>query len=267
MMNRVYFVEGIPGAGKTTLSQELHHELSAMHDNVHLYRECASNPLDLARYAFLSRTRYMDFLTSVPESRMRSLIENRIIYCNNDILLPYMDLVQNEKTRSLGLELSKYDVYNGHLSFEKFTELHLQRWKAFAREMKTSNEIAIFDGILLQSPLFELMGYFDLADKEILTYIQSLVRSLEDFYPVVYYIKVNNVEQILKNACRERVNSNGKRDWEKGLLKWIENAPYCKKRNFHGTVGMTNFFESRYILDQYIIKNLPIQNVISEHIV
>lgn len=267
MMNRVYFVEGIPGAGKTTLSQKLYHEVSAMHDNVHLYRECASNPLDLARYAYLSRTRYMDFLTSVPEGSMRSLIENRIIYCDNDILVPYMDLVQNEKTRALGLELSIYDVYNGHLSFEKFTELHLQRWRAFAREMKASNEIAIFDGILLQSPLFELMGYFELPNNEILTYIQSLVDSLEDFYPIVYYIKVNNVERILKNACRERVDSNGKREWENGLLKWIENAPYCKKRNFNGTDGMTDFFESRYILDQFILKNLTIENVISEHIV
>lgn len=60
MMNRVYFVEGIPGAGKTTLSQRLYRELSVMHDGVHLYHECAPNPLDLARYAFfLSRNTWI----------------------------------------------------------------------------------------------------------------------------------------------------------------------------------------------------------------
>lgn len=209
----------------------------------------------------------MDFLTSIPESSVRSLIKDRTIYYNHDAVLPYMDLVQNERSRPLGLELSKHDVYNGHLSFEKFSELHLQRWETFACEMKKSDEIAIFDGILLQSPLFELMGYFDLTDKEILTYIQSLLCVLDDFCPIIYYIKVNNVEQILKNACRERVGSNGKKDWEKGLLKWIENAPYCKKRNLRGTVGIADFFELRYVMDQYIIKNLPVQKVISEHIV
>lgn len=63
--NRVVFVEGIPGSGKTSLSHKLMHEYEGLGYHVRLYGECQKNPLDLARCAMLSKEDFDALIVAV----------------------------------------------------------------------------------------------------------------------------------------------------------------------------------------------------------
>lgn len=262
MENRIYFIEGLPGSGKTTLSKKIYLELCRDNKNVKLYRECEKNPLDLARYAWIDNSKLQEMLSGQKTNlELNAKISSLADVQENMVLLPFMSLYSDISTEKIARQLAKFDVYNGHLDLKKFSELHLKRWEKYANYMKKSDEISVCDGILLQSPLFELIGYFDLDINEISRYISRLIDTVRDLNPILFYIEVNNVEKNLNNICQERKTVNGKREWEQGVIRWIDNAPYCKKRNMRGHSGMNDFFKDRERIERIVIENLSIQTV------
>lgn len=261
MKNKIYFIEGIPGAGKTTLSKNLYAELRCRKEKVKIYRDCEKNPLDLARYAWMTMQEYGDILEGIDSFEIKSEINSLVEIQGNKVLIPYMSLTRSCVTKDLAKKMSSFDVYNGHLSFENFRNLHLKKWKKFADYMKNSDEIVIFEGVLFQSPLFELIGYFDLNIDTTIAYIADLLETLKAYKTILYYIDVNDVNKILYNICSERVTASGQGHWEQGALRWIHSSPYCQKRNYKGYTGMVKFFEYRKQVDEILIKKLPIQTI------
>lgn len=265
MLNSIFFIEGIPGSGKTTRSKLLSDTLDLAPREMVYYHECEKNPLDLARYAVLNPYEYELLCQQIQLKCDKDISKReRIIKTFNDIVdyydglyyLPFYVLYHNPDTRSIAYALRSKDVYNGHYSFEAFRELHINRWKHFARSVFDDRCVYICDALLLQSPLFELMGYYDLPEEKITSYIGELLSCVLPLSPAIIYNHVSDVPTLLKQTCELRALDKEK--WEKGFYKWMEAAPYFKKRDYHGFSGMCAFLQERQALEMRILDKMKV---------
>lgn len=72
MNSRLILVEGIPGAGKTTIARKIKEKLIEEGKDVILYEEGVSHPADMAWNAYLKKEEYDDFIMKCSEMWERS---------------------------------------------------------------------------------------------------------------------------------------------------------------------------------------------------
>ena len=259
MKHHLYFIEGLPGTGKTTRAEKLAGELAAQGLKVFPIRECEKNPLDLARCAILTEAEFQMLRKSLGAEKESSLavkLEAASEHAEGSVYVFYPALFGNPELTAIAMKLRSRDVYNGHYSFETFRREHLKRWQSFAASADAEKTAYIADAILLQSPLFELMGYYELSPEDIFQYISELLSQVQKLSPVVSYTRVTDVPAAMGNICAIRKREGDR--WEKGIYQWMENAPYCRHRNYHGFDGLCAFMKDRQNLELQILEKRKI---------
>lgn len=263
MGHRIYFMEGIPGSGKTTRAAALRRELAGRGREPVCFHECEANPLDLARHALLTAEEYRQLREKVWDKAGGDAAEAGYILDMLDrvseardgrVYVAFQCLYRDERTESVAYGLRKRDVYNGHVPFEVFRRLHLERWERFARGAAAGEDVYICDAILLQSPLFELMGYYDLPERDIAAYIGELAGHVQALDPLVCYNRVTDVPGLMAATCAARRDDPDK--WERGFYKWMEVTPYFQRRDLHGFEGMCAFLDRRQRLELRLLEKL-----------
>ena len=265
MAHRIYFVEGIPGSGKTTQAKKIKEILTQKGNRVVCIEECEKNPLDLARCAILTEQEYSHLKEKVAkgmnldEKEVKTqlqMLENVSEYADGAVYVFFQSLFAQKELQGLALSLRSRDVYNGHYSFQFFRKAHLKRWRKFSHSISEDDTVYICDAVLLQSPLFELMGYYDFTEGEIIQYIEELLVCVRDMSPMICYNYVHDVPSAMKNTCLYRKKENDR--WEQGFYKWMERSPYCQKHNYHGFDGMCEFLQERQALECRILRKLKV---------
>ena len=172
------------------------------------------------------------------------------------MFVAFQSLYQDDDTNSIAHGLSPRDVYNGHFPFSFFREKHLKRWAAFARNEYNTTDVFVCDAILFQSPLFELLGYYDMGEKDIIHYISELINCVKGLRPIVHYNRVLDVPALMEQTCSIRKNDPNR--WERGFYKWMEVTPYFQRRDYHGFSGMCAFLAERQSLELRLLKSIGI---------
>lgn len=273
MEHKLYFIEGIPGSGKTTRTKKLLESLQQQQRRVTCFHECEKNELDLARYAILTTDEYEQLCQKItdkeredqlPAGKIMRAVNAQTDCIGNKVYIAFQALYDSPETDSIAYALSKRDIYNGHCSFERFRMVHLMRWKTFAQKAANSDCVYVCDAILLQSPLFELLGYFDMPEDSIYKYISELVACVKDLNPIVYYNRVQEVQKLTKTTCNIRKDDPDK--WERGFYKWMEVTPFFQRRNYHGFDGMCAFFKEQQEIELALLEKLNIPYVLYDRI-
>ena len=263
MENRTIFVEGIPGSGKTTCCNRMESAFQMKGENVFRINECEKNPLDLSRCAIVTESEYhiiqsrlaTEMCHSTDETdRYLKKLEAASEHVNNRVYVFFQELICSKELNALGMALRNKDIYGGHIPFERFREEHLLRWRFFAAEASRATKLYIADAILLQSPLFELIGYYNLPYREILRYCSELLECVTDLLPKVYYIYISDVQEHLKRVCRNRTKEGD--PWERGFYKWMANSPFCIQNHYSGFEGMCAFLKERQDIELQLLKDL-----------
>lgn len=274
MEHRLHFFEGIPGSGKTTRSNWLKRSLVREKKECIWLHECEKNPLDLARHAILSTDELERLREQIAEKEQGNphkiheviqKVEAVTEYVDDDIYIAFQSLYRDCDTSCIAYGLSPRDIYNGHFSFAFFREKHLKRWQTFARCEAETNTIFICDAILFQSPLFELMGYYDMKEAAILAYLSELISCVKELNPIIHYNRVSDIHGLMKRTCNIRKDDPDK--WERGFYKWMEITPYFQRRNYHGFQGMCAFLEERQTLELRLLEQIGASYTIYDRIV
>jgi len=261
-MSIAYFIEGIPGSGKTTYAQRLHDYLVSQGKQVELYNEGDLHPIDLAWCSITSKNNFDELCET--HSNYREQILSHSKFLGNTVVTAYTKVKVNDADVSLYDDFSVYEIYRTN-DFQRFKDTHLSLWKTFNTSHK-KNTIYIFECIFLQNHINELILKFTLTKKQMLLYFQDLIGSLNDIETHVLYIKPMNIKQTFDFVIKERKSYNiNYKDWIELVIEYLEKTKEGPKLGYSGYQGALRYFTDRQEIECKLIPKLNTKSIIFEH--
>ena len=266
MKNRLILVEGIPGSGKTTISNKIKEYLESKGIKVKLYSEGDAHPADLGWNACLNIDEYKQIINTNPE--LEDKIKENTQFEGDYAIIAYTKLGLPMKGSELIKYLETKEVYDGKVTAETFKKLHFQRWKQFEETMDKDESVAIFECAYLQNHVNELMGWHGKNSEYIEEYMLELIQTVKVLNPKLIYLTQPNTEETIKRVAAERVSPDKSKwdDWIDLVIKYVEGSKYGQSKELKGYEGVIRFFEERKNIEEVIIEKLPIDKAVINNI-
>lgn len=252
--SKLILVEGIPGSGKTTLTQKMNAWYGSRNIPARLYNEGIANPVDLAWCAYIPIDKYHELLEKY--SSISDKIKERTVFEGEHAIVEY---TQVQGGTSFHDEFQNYEVYGGRVSDAEYFDTTTRRWRAFGNS--NPNEISIIESAFLQNTVMELMFYRQIDDAEIIPHTKSLINYVKKFSPILIYLSQPDIRKTIQHIADERVDWG----WIELMIANCEKAPYAKQHKIKGFDGVVEMLEKRKQLEKTIISQLPIKSVIIEN--
>lgn len=242
MKRNNYFIEGLQGAGKTTLVQHLSNTLI----DYKVFREGDYSPIELAWCAYVTEEQYNRILLDYPslnaEIREKTFTEDEHkIICYTQILTDVPNFHKN---------LEKFEIYNGNLSAESFENVILQRFR------KWNGEGQIFECSVFQNIIENQILYLMMTDDEILSFYKKLESVLADKPYKIIYLDMEDIPQGIDIIRKERSDDQGNELWFPMMVSYLEESPYGKEHSLTGLNGLLKHLEKRRALEHRIINEV-----------
>lgn len=242
MMRNNFFIEGLQGAGKSTLVQKLSGELK----DYTVFREGDYSPVELAWCAYTTKEQYHKILTEYPtlqaEIQEKTVAEdNHKIICYTRILTDVPDFYNN---------MEKFEIYNGNLDKASFESIIFERFK------KWNGEGQIFECSIFQNIIENQMLYLMMADEEILDFYRRLKGVLENKVYRIIYLDVEDIRGGIEVIRKERSDDDGNEMWFPLMIRYLEESPYGKAHKLAGMDGLIVHLERRKALELRIMEEI-----------
>ncbi len=237
-----YFIEGLQGAGKSTLVQKLSERLP----RYTVFREGDYSPVELAWCAYTTKEQYQDILAQYPsleeEIRVKTVSEGeRRIICYTRILTEIPDFHKN---------LEKLEIYNGNLDRASFEVVVLDRFG------KWHGGGQIFECSMFQNIIENQILYLGMEDEEILAFYRRLENLLDGRPYRILYLDVEDIAGTIAVIRKERSDDAGNELWFPLMLRYLEESPYGKAHGLLGLEGLLAHLEHRRDLERRIIEEV-----------
>lgn len=242
----IYFIEGIIGAGKTTLSEKLR---DLYHNKAVIYYEhTPENLLDLTRKAYLSQYEYYCFLQEImtlgkkhyKEEYMLIVdkVKNQTVDFYNGKLVSYLWIysANNEINKRIDA-LKDKEICNGNVKYHQYLQFVQCVWKAFLNTPR--NDYEIFEGVLLNNLLLDFIAFYYRDYNSSVGFYNTIFKQLSATDYQIIYIRCHDIEKTLTEAIKEREVNNPR--WIENFIKWVEKSPYGIEKNLSGFSGVIEF--------------------------
>jgi len=145
---------------------------------------------------------------------------------SNYAITAYTSLNINRDSDLYGYLESK-EIYSQDTDIDTFKQAHLRRWKKFV-EPADSNSIYVFECVLLQNHITQLMLEYDVTEEVIYSYIMEFMTIVDEMSPVIIYLAPESVEKAIKHVAKERAPKYQDRQdvWIDRVIEYISKTPY-----------------------------------------
>ena len=261
-----YFVEGLQGAGKSTLVGKL----SEKFPQHQVFREGDYNPVELAWCSYLTKEQYEAALgkyeTLAAEMKEKTTFEpaEKIqaaarIACEaqtealsgagstvDRYVLTYTRILTD--IPGFHKDLEEYEIYNGRIPREEFEQIILSRYARWHGEGQ------IFECSILQNIVENQILFYEMTDDEIVAFYKRLADVIRDRDFKILYLEVAWVAGALEIIRRERVDADGNEMWFPLMIGFLENCPHGKRHGLKGFDGLVKHLEHRKALELRILR-------------
>ncbi|MBQ6095065.1 MAG: hypothetical protein IJL09_06655 [Lachnospiraceae bacterium] len=257
-----YFIEGVQGAGKSTLVGRL----AEKKPDHHVFREGDYNPVELAWCSYLTKEQYeavLDKYAEIADEIKEKTTVERVFAperasgdrtAEDRYVLTYTRILTD--IPGFHKDLEQYEIYNGRISREEFEQVILSRFAKWKGD-KQIFECSIFQNIIENQILF-----YEMTDDEIVAFYKKLADTIQvDNYKILY-LEVQWIAGALEIIRKERVDADGNEMWFPLMMGFLENCPYGKKHGLKGFDDLAKHLEHRKNLELRILRE-----VFSEHAV
>ncbi len=247
MNSRCIFIEGIPGAGKTTALETVSKMIQKQLSNVKTFYEGdLFQPADYEGVAFFSHEAFEVLLTKLTTTIEALYLEE----VEDGILIHYKALLNNETIDERQFEyISKHDVYEQDVTV--YQKLILYKWAQFSKTLESTEDVFIMDCCLLQNPLTMLQAKFDVSASEIKRFIIELFRMIEKYNPIVLYILPRDIRSSLQFVRTQRSN-----EWFTFVAHYYTQQNFGKNHDLTNDVdGVVYLLKSRVALEKSICQS------------
>ena len=244
MNKKSYFVEGIQGGGKSTLTRRL----SEKYPDHKVFEEGDYSPVELAWCAYMKTEDYQNILTKY--SSMREKIEEKAHNEDDHVIVCYTK-VQTDK-HEFYQEMENYEIYNNRVSIEQFKEIVLKRYG------KWDGEPLIAECSLFQNIVEDLILFRDMSDEAILDFYREIKKVIGDKQIHIAYIRTEpeGIRKNLETARKERVDDKGNEVWFSMLCNYFDNCPHAVRNGMKGEDGLVKHWTHRQELELKICEEL-----------
>lgn len=248
MQRTNYFIEGLQGAGKSTLVQKLSEYLG----DYQVFHEGDYSPVELAWCAYATEEQYRRVLNEYPsikeEIQAKTVAEgDKRIICYTQILTDIPGFHKN---------LEKLEIYNGNLDRKSFEKVVFERFK------KWDGEGQIFECSIFQNIIENQILYFMMGDDEIVDFYRKLKNVMNGKIYKIIYLDVDDIPAAIDVIRKERSDDQGNELWFPMMVRYLEESPLGKARALKGLEGLLTHLEKRKALEHRIIDEVFRENVV-----
>ena len=246
MQRTSYFIEGLQGAGKSTLVKCFSEHLT----DYKVFHEGDYSPVELAWCAYVTEEQYQKVLSDYPsldgETNAKTAAEGeKRIICYTQILTDIPAFHRN---------LEKFEIYNGNLDREDFEKVILERFR------KWDGEGQIFECSVFQNIIENQMLYLMMTDEEIMDFYRRLGRILDEKSFQIVYLDVTDIPDTIDVIRKERSDDAGNELWFPLMLRYLEESPYGKRHMLTGMEGLVKHLARRRDLEHRILAEIFREN-------
>ena len=244
-----YFIEGIQGAGKSTLVGRL----ASHFPKYRVYREGDYNPVELAWCAYLSEAQYESVLAKY-DSLRKEIIANTHTERDRRIVT-YTRIITD--VPGFHKDLEQYEIYNNRMDRAQFEETILKRYARW------NGDNSIFECSLLQNIVENQVLFYEMTDEEIVAFFLRLKAVLAGRDFRILYLEADDIAGSLQVIRKERVDANGNEMWFPLMVGFLEDSPHGRRHGLKGFDGLVKHLEHRKSVENRILSEVfPEQAVI-----
>jgi len=241
-----YFIEGLQGAGKTTLVANLSKKLPEHK----VFREGDYSPVELAWCAYLAEDQYAKILSKYFEiaDEIRQNTTEEMYGSDIRYVVTYTQILTD--IPGFHKDLEKYEIYNGRIDKKTFEDI------IFSRYSKWDGGDQIFECSIFQNIIENQILFYEMTDEEIIAFYRKIAAVLAQKQYRILYLDTDDVAGSLEVIRKERVDENGNEIWYQMMLRFLESCPYGKNHGFKGFDNLVAHLEHRKRLEKRILKEV-----------
>jgi len=225
------FIEGVSGAGKSTMTRLLADELMLRGLRVRAYLESdAENPIDFYSTAYLPLPEYEKLCTKYPSFHLWE----QAIHAGAARLIRYGSKNAPLYPEPLLSELAQREFcYNPcHLiAMSEYTAAYEHVWRNFSSSLDETFDYILFDGSLLHHPINDLIRNYSASSDQSFAHVHTLLNALGKQKRRIFYLESDDIATRLAEARHARGQAAPSED-------------------------IVHFWEKRYEYDSYVLNQL-----------
>lgn len=241
-----YFIEGLQGAGKSTLMQLL----AERNKNCEVFREGDYSPVELAWCAYVTKQQYQAVLERYPS--LKDEIIQKTVEENQHKIICYTQILTD--VPGFHKDLEQYEIYNGNLHREAFERVVLERYERWCGEGQ------IFECSIFQNIIENQLLYLVMSEEEILSFYRKVKQVLQDKEYRILYLDVEDIRSGIEIIRKERSDEQGNELWFPLMIRYIEESPYGKKYHLRGMEGLLTHLERRKAIEHRLLSEIFPEN-------
>lgn len=260
MNRRLIIVEGLPGAGKTTVSKIINEYLNNKNMDCRYFQEGdLDHPAD---YDGVSYFKKEDFVEKLKIFNKKISLFKKVSYQDKKGI--YIFYAKNREFLETSLPdeffnlIKDNDIYN--LKFSLHKKLVMNKWRNFSKNALKDNYKYIFECCFLQNPITIGKIKENKPLNSIYKYINNLNLIIEPLDPLLIYIDQKNVKKSFDKIFKER-DSN----WKSFFIDYYTSNKFARENNIKGINGVIKILKKRKKWELDIISRLNIESKIVDN--
>ncbi|WP_055667161.1 hypothetical protein [Desnuesiella massiliensis] len=237
----LYFIEGLPGVGKTTICEWIHEKTGAKC----ILENGLNYPNDLYKIAGIPLDVYNKICCNF--SMLSDFVEQHGMYTYVNIEEVRNCFPNQYKLLNILSEWDIGDEFNPYMTLSHYIPCSLEFLKNRFTQLEQNGDSIIFDSVWLQNPINELLSR-NVDNETIIKYCSSFAEMLKKYNLNCIYLKRNNSDETIKFARYAKGEV-----WTNRVAELISKTPYGIAHKLEGFDGMIKYFSTRAKIEQEVI--------------